>query len=363
MFSFIVPVYNASLYIQDCLNSILKQKCNNYELIIVDDGSTDNSVELIDNIIKNKENCSLILNEHAGVCKARNSGITYANGDYLCFVDADDIIFEDYLTSLEQAIIQYNPDVLYFYAKYGINSRQRMIYEDSLYELDRNDLHLLAIATLYHRTEMKYNEKFFEINSFSSWGQVYKRKIYVENKIFYTEGITLSEDGLANLELLYYTNKGIVICKQLYNYRMDNISATRSYKPDLIDVFDHRDRKVKRIIQNLYSNDENEFMISYYCSLIYQIRIISENYIFHYKNQESFTNKKKEFLNLINKPDYAHAIKICNNQYLLENDRIYLDIIKKNSPEKISKYLKKKQNQLRIRFKLKNFLKKIKPNI
>ena len=116
-FSVIIPVYNAEKYVQECIKSILGQIYRNYEIIIVDDGSEDSSVKKIEEVIQDKKNCILVKNEHGGVSEARNTGLLQATGEYVCFVDADDMIFEDYLQKLAYAAVCYDPDVIYFYAK------------------------------------------------------------------------------------------------------------------------------------------------------------------------------------------------------------------------------------------------------
>ena len=358
-FSFIVPVYNAEKYVQECIRSILSQTYENYEIIIVDDGSSDGSIEKIEAVIQDNDNCILIKNEHGGVCKARNTGLLHATGEYICFVDADDLIFEDYLQKLYDAVIWCNPDVIYFYAKYGIDTRKRAEFSNKLLKLEKNDLQILSAATLYRIHDMdEDSSKFYNINSFSSWGQVYKRNIYAEHQIFYTEGITLSEDGLANLELLYYTNSGVVICQELYNYRMDNISATRSFKADLIEMFDQRDRKVKEIIERLYNNSDL-YIKKYYNSLIYQMRIIFENDIFNPLNQADTKEKERQFLEVIDKPDYAKAIKMGDADYLLKEDRIFLKLAKKRSPKKVMIYIKRQIRKRNMRQRIKEWLREL----
>lgn len=355
-FSFIVPVYNAEKYVQDCIKSILDQTYKNYEVIIVDDGSSDASVEKIESVIQNISCCQLIKNEHGGVCKARNTGLLHATGQYICFVDADDLVFKDYLQKIYDAVIYCNPDVIYFYAKYGIDNRVRSEFSHKLLKLDKKDLQVLSEASLYRIPEMdERTSKFYNINSFSSWGQVYKRELYTDNHIFFVEGITLSEDGLANLELLYYTKTGAVVCQQLYNYRMGNTSATRSFKTDLVEMFDRRDIEVKKIIRRLYNNSDS-YIKKYYSSLIYQMRVIFENCIFNPVNPASRKEKDCLFMEVINKPDYAEAIKVSGSDYLLKEDRIYLEFAKQRSSGIIIKYINRKNRKKIVRQVIKRCL-------
>ena len=100
--SVIVPVFNTGKYIKKCLNSILSQKNVDYEIIVVNDGSTDNSDEIIkDYVNQHQEKVKYYTKQNGGLSDARNYGITKASGDYLCFVDSDDYIDENLFANLE----------------------------------------------------------------------------------------------------------------------------------------------------------------------------------------------------------------------------------------------------------------------
>ena len=100
LISIIVPVYNTEKYIERCLDSIMKQDYPNFEVILVNDGSTDESGIIIQKYKEKYKNISYIKQENKGVGAARNAGIKVAKGDYISFVDSDDLIMEDYCSHL-----------------------------------------------------------------------------------------------------------------------------------------------------------------------------------------------------------------------------------------------------------------------
>ena len=100
-YSFIVPCYNGEKYIVKCLDSILKQTSNNYEVIVINDGSTDNSINII-NKYKNDKKIVIINQDNMGLSLARNNGINKAKGEYLIFVDCDDYIQNDFLKTIDK---------------------------------------------------------------------------------------------------------------------------------------------------------------------------------------------------------------------------------------------------------------------
>ena len=92
LYSLIIPVYNGEKYIQTCINSILIQTYNNFEVIIIDDGSTDRTRIICEELTKNNSKIKYIYQENGGVSKARNRGIEESKGDYITFIDIDDYI-------------------------------------------------------------------------------------------------------------------------------------------------------------------------------------------------------------------------------------------------------------------------------
>ena len=111
-FSIIIPVYNKEQYIQRCINSIITQTYTDFEVIIINDGSTDQSKDILNTISDSRFKIFSISN--GGVSNARNTGLNYASGQYILFIDADDYIDKDYCESIHKSILEYNSDLLIF---------------------------------------------------------------------------------------------------------------------------------------------------------------------------------------------------------------------------------------------------------
>ncbi|MDO4397991.1 MAG: glycosyltransferase [Oscillospiraceae bacterium] len=349
-FSIIIPVYNTEKYVKQCLDSVLAQSNKDLELIVIDDGSDDNSLKITEDAIKEIPQSTLIKNNHGGVCRARNAGIEIAKGDYICFVDSDDILFSNYIERLSQAADMFAPDVIYFHSAGGINAEKKAVDESDIFGfLNEDDIKFLSSASLYHTPEVDNADgKYYGISSFSACMQVYRRALFIDNGVRYTPGIKRSEDGLINLEMLHYARCGAVIKEQLYIYRIDNVSATRSYISDLDEVFDLRDASVKSVIERLYSDDAEIYIEKYYSSLIFQMRVIAENQIFNDKNSKPAQEKINEFKKLISKPDYAHAIKVCGAFYLTPEDREFLTVVNSGKIKKIPAMVSKRKMNAKI---------------
>lgn len=119
-YSIIVPVYNVERYVEQCLHSILQQSYQNIELIVVDDGSSDNTVKVCQKIAQEDRRVRVICNKHGGVSVARNTGLANITGDYVFFVDGDDFIERDYIEKTNEILLKSQVDILitnhyYFY--------------------------------------------------------------------------------------------------------------------------------------------------------------------------------------------------------------------------------------------------------
>ena len=112
LISVVVPVYNVEKYIDRCLNSIINQTYRKLEIIIVNDGSTDNSRKIIDKFSKMDSRIIVIDKNNGGLSEARNVGINAATGDYITFIDSDDFVSYDYIEYLYSLIEKYNPSAI-----------------------------------------------------------------------------------------------------------------------------------------------------------------------------------------------------------------------------------------------------------
>lgn len=109
--SVIVPVYNVKPYLSECVSSILNQKYDNFELFLVDDGSTDGSGKLCDKLAENDRRIKVIHKKNGGLSSARNAGVEAAEGEYICFIDSDDMVSENYLEVLYENAAVFGADI------------------------------------------------------------------------------------------------------------------------------------------------------------------------------------------------------------------------------------------------------------
>ncbi len=219
--SIIVPVYNAEKYLNDCIESIIGQTYSDFEVILVDDGSKDNSNEICLNAVKNNEKIHLIVQENKGVSSARNSGLNAAQGEYVSFIDADDIIHPQYYEKLITAINDKCVDLVATsytrsQTQLGINNKP-----EKTQLFDQTEL----LEDLFSRPGKLVA---------SSCNKVFKRELI--GNIRFIDGLHFWED-LNFLMRLYSEKETIKACylpENLYYYRENTDSVTMNKKNFII---------------------------------------------------------------------------------------------------------------------------------
>lgn len=225
MLTVIIPVYNVQAYLDECVCSVVEQSYRNLEIILVDDGSTDNSGRMCDGWAEKDRRIRVIHKLNGGLSSARNAGLDAAKGDYITFVDSDDFITPSMYADL-LAVFEENPDA--DIACCGIAQ-----FKDMDYSFVGSFLGL-------------YNRKFTPLEY---WRRVLKHKIdnAVCNKLYrkgviegirFEEGI-INEDILFNLEILQNVGCLIYVSETYYKYRLRTGSITRQANPRLFDFIDN----------------------------------------------------------------------------------------------------------------------------
>lgn len=237
LISVIIPLFNAEQTILRCLTSLKEQSNNNIEVIIVNDGSTDGSSNLVEKYIQeNKLNeWQLFSTLNRGVANARNFGISRAKGEYLCFVDADDYVEKDYIEKLLSVMQQYNCDLC-------ISSYYKVIYKKG----KKNVQNCLLLDKFYPNISSLSSSGNLFIDGFMHpcWGKLYKTRIIRDNQVMFPNQ-SLSEDTVFNLKYLNYINSIKTIEYPLYNYiiNLDSHSLSKSFPLDIFHIYIsiHRD--------------------------------------------------------------------------------------------------------------------------
>lgn len=229
--SIIIPIYNCSKFISRCIDSILIQKFNNYEIILIDNGSTDDSGKICDFYEKKYNFIHVIHQKNSGVSSARNMGLNRAIGEYICFLDADDYIDDGYFKYINEILSKNEKIELLnfgFYSdvendKLEKKSSDKISYKSKLYK--NHDEIKKDFINLWDNT-MLYN----------IWNKVYLRKIICDNDIKFSsynwgEDVEFNRIYLAKINTLYNLSD----C--YYHYIREREGAlTKKFNPEIFDI-------------------------------------------------------------------------------------------------------------------------------
>lgn len=243
--SIIIPAYNIAQYLPHCLDSILEQTYTNLEIIVVDDGSKDNTKAVIEEYAKKDNRIVPIYKENTGVSDTRNKGLDIATGDYIGFVDGDDYIENNMYEVLISNAIKYNADISHCGYKLKFPENEYYFYNTGkVVEQDKQQ----GVIDLLQGT-------FIEPGI---WNKLFKRSI-VEN-IRMEKDLKNNEDFLYNAMAFANSEKAVFEDKALYNYIMRKNSATTSSGLTYSKVFDAI--KVRSTITEMFKDDSRVYPVA-----------------------------------------------------------------------------------------------------
>lgn len=305
--SIIVPMYNSEKYIIRCLNSLVKQTYCNIEIIVIDDGSTDNSYNIAKSF--DDERIRVYGKKNGGVSSARNLGLLHATGDLIMFVDADDYIsyqmvelLVDEVDFSDEAFIMCNN-----YELYNDKTDKRVVLDSNKKRISINSLDLIELIA---------NGRSGLICS-----KLISRKIITENNIKFDEKIKVGEDQVFFLQVAKYCKKATYVNECLYYYdRTNQDSATTDYQEDLVLNFIYLHQKVQEILNQIL-NDQVTIQTILDNKCISMFLHCLQNEIRHtsFLQLKSLYKKIKEiiveFSSLINLDNYTPTNKLTNEIY------------------------------------------------
>lgn len=286
--SIIVPVYNSEKDLDKCLKSILSQTLKEIELIIVNDGSKDNSLNIINKYIKLDKRITLINQKNSGAAIARNNAITIAKSDFIAFVDSDDYIEKEMYETMYNEAIKYNVDIVTCQFR-KINSNNTIDYSTTI----KNKENL----------ENVFLGKVFSV----LWNKIYKKELFVKNRIMIDKNIYYEDIGIV-YKLYYFTKKIHTIPNVFYNWNNREGSATESFST----------KHIKSMFYIL--NDMHDFMLEYKpCSFELFIQKYCFNINFLFNRVLHFSENLKEAKKL-----YKLITKNLNINLILDDENILL---------------------------------------
>lgn len=320
-FSVILPIYNVAPYLERCIQSILDQKFSDYEMILVDDGSLDNSGRICDEYANKYDHIHVIHKVNGGLSSARNAGAEIARGEYIWWIDSDDWIEQNALEILFQATVEQRPDVVKFnyYRVDAQKSEQRSNTRPDLYT-GKNEIEELVKLAAY--TPSKF--------ALSAWTHIYSRSFLEANALsFVSERIIGSEDYLFNFQVLLLANSILAIPDILYSYELREGSLSQMhYKENLPQKYTDMYHRMKEFcrVKGILEEYEGRICRFYVWHLLHGTCISNE---YHINSQHSMKEARRNIRLFLKREDAQEAIAKCDSNGLVWKYRVQLWAMKR----------------------------------
>lgn len=247
--SVIIPAYNVEKYLNATMKSVMKQNFHDFEVIIINDGSTDSTQKIIDNYVSSYPDIvRSYQQENKGQSAARNKGVGYANGKYIAFVDSDDILDKDYLQNLYNAAEKENAEIAVCGYKKFLSESKKVVYSRNPVDWD-----------------IEFNGRIHHIFQYSPWGKIFLTEFLREHHFVFSEGEQL-EDGPYGVMTHIVANKVIALDYYGYKYRihekstMGNVRKKQS-KPKV--PYNGIEDAIQKVME--YKNDKETYQVLEYC--------------------------------------------------------------------------------------------------
>lgn len=303
LISVIIPVYNAEKYIKKCLRSACEQSFDEYEVIVVDDGSKDSSPKIVDDFAENYSCMKVIHQENGGVIKARKTGVKNANGLYILNLDSDDWLLTDHLTKIAEEINRNHPDILvtgYIEDNEGVQNKYSQNIAPGFYSRDKmkNEVLEKFIST----------KVFFNFGIYPTlWTSCIKKELVSRAQVDLPETYSIGEDISVTYPCILNAKSLSVLNEYTYVYRLQDESMTH--------VFDEKfSQKIKYLLEYLISVLPKEITSSKQFNdyVVFETSLLVGSYLGTGVKKHPYNYMVKCVKDVLEYPFIAKAIKTFN---------------------------------------------------
>lgn len=269
LISIILPVYNVEKYLDTCLTSIVNQTYKNFEIIIVNDGSTDNSKRICEKYKCKYNFIKMINKQNAGLGEARNTGLSYVSGKYVIFIDSDDYIEPNMVENLYMDMVNNNVDtVIGGFTKVWANKKYKNLNMYAGKKICGNDLKKFVLPKMFANNGKGHIEM-------SVWKTIFSHSIIKSNNIRFPDRSLISEDIIFDIQYFSYAQSVFFSENCGYCYRFNPNSLSQGYRKDKFELLKHQMITMKSM--------SNEYKLPKECILNAEIYLLGNT--IHYIKQ------------------------------------------------------------------------------
>lgn len=307
LISIIVPIYNAENYLKECLDSLIKQTYTNLEIILINDGSDDDSLSICREYEKTDNRIVVIDKKNEGVSAARNDGLKISKGEWISFVDADDYVDLNFCEIMHKNAIAHNVNyvVCGYYRKYDDNLETVVRFDrDTIFNSNEYLLKILNVQNGFGFCHMKLIHK----------------NVILEHR--FDKDLKVGEDALFNMKISSRISKALYISKPLYYYRFNSNSVVRKFDEKYAKKYLDSMILAKEYLKNQFY--DKKIKQGFYNYVSYHVLLILVNYCFNPSNKNNYRSMKDVLANEL----FKESIEYSNYDDLSITRKITLATLK-----------------------------------
>lgn len=323
--SIIVPIYNSQVTLPRLFQSIVEQQYQKIEVILVNDGSTDDSLALCQEFAQKDSRIRIIDNLNRGVSQSRNDGLSVAQGEYVTFIDADDWFDTTYISGMVKAANRSGAAIVVtncvvHYTKHAVANNFLEGESRVLVGKQKNGL-------LYQLVGKKIAGYYPPIVAVGvPWGKLYRRQFLVKNALSFSRDMKRMEDNIFNLYAFELANKIYYHAKREYHYDCTNASASSSYSRDILAQFSLYFTRTKEFLRKYHK--EEKMLKALEMKELTSFNTFLGQYFFNVNYPGTKYQARQELKQVLRLEPYCTALKNIDYSYLKNSEKIFVFLLK-----------------------------------
>ena len=325
--SVVIPVYNVEKYIDDCVKTVCAQTLKEIEIILVDDGSTDNGAAVCEQWVQKDARVRLIRQPNQGVSVARNKGIETARGEWIAFIDSDDWIDEGYLEVLYETAVKNQADVglCGFYYDYPDQMVARWHFEKDMLFKGRDEVSQIQIQILAKNMSRVKNNSGDIVGA--PWCKLFNTRFLRDNELRFIPGLRRSQDVVFNLYSFEKAQTVAYVNKQLYHYRQNQESICRTFSKKILSDVDNYLREMKKFI-GIYHKEDVIFKEAFKVKVTTSVYKCLFQYFFDERYPGSRREMKEELKQYLDQGGFRESIRDVKYKNLELTEKVFAFCLK-----------------------------------
>lgn len=348
-----VAAYNVSPFIAKTLNSVMAQKEKNIEIIIINDCSTDDTLEICRKLTKRDSRVRTInFDKNCGLCKVRDTTIDEAKGEYLLFIDGDDLFPPDLVDTMLPKIKEKNDIMFFSYIEF--TDENKIAYKDGdnkWYNVPAEEVEIFSQFCMSSFRKRENDKKFDGIRATSVWAKAYNTEFLKKNNLHFPDDLRKSQDIIFNSEVYQYCKTACYINKPMYYYRIHGDSVCKRYNPNIYSISLKILALSKALIKKYYPDDPEMMDFFYTYRVVMQLFTCMNLNYFHKDNPHTKKERKRSFYRFIDSDPYAYTLRNLDLSKYWAERAYLLSLVQKRDFKKLCTMYKHKKYRV-ICFKL-----------